>query len=229
MHEYVLDGIPVRFDTDGLKRRLRIEPNSAMADDFDQFVLDAEKLAMPRALYKIEGIEARGRETVTIDGVTFTSRVLSVNLSSLNRVFPYVATCGPEIEEWSQGLKDVLARFWGEALNTSALYAAIQALRADIDRRFRPGQLSSMTPGSLKDWPLREQQQIFRLLGDNASSTGVSLTEGYMMTPAKSVSGILFANDEGYENCELCPRKDCPGRRKPYSPGLYEQKYGTGN
>jgi len=225
MREHILDDIPVCFHTDDVKKRLRIKPGSAMERDFEQLAETARNLAAPRAYYRIEGIDAKGEETVTIGGVTLTSRVLSVNLSALNRVFPYVATCGPEIEEWSHGIDDVLMRFWADAFNSSALYAAIQALRADVGRRFAPGRLSSMTPGSLKDWPLREQKQLFKLLGETVSSTGVVLTDGYMMKPAKSVSGVLFANDEGYENCELCPRKNCPGRRKSYSPGLCEKKY----
>jgi hypothetical protein len=45
------------------------------------------------------------------------------------------------------------------------------------------------------------------------------------MTPVKSVSGIWFPTEGKYENCQLCNREDCPGRRAPYEPGLMERKY----
>ena len=45
------------------------------------------------------------------------------------------------------------------------------------------------------------------------------------MSPIKSVSGILFPTEVTYENCQLCPRDLCPGRRAPYDKALYERKY----
>jgi hypothetical protein len=51
------------------------------------------------------------------------------------------------------------------------------------------------------------------------------LTESLLMVPVKSVSGIVFANEEEFASCQLCPREDCPGRKAPYDPGLYERKY----
>ena len=35
-------------------------------------------------------------DSVVVDGITFKSRVLRVNLEQTHRVFPYLATCGTE-------------------------------------------------------------------------------------------------------------------------------------
>jgi hypothetical protein len=45
------------------------------------------------------------------------------------------------------------------------------------------------------------------------------------MVPTKSVSGILFPTEDGYANCQLCPRQACPNRRAPYDEMLYSRKY----
>ena len=45
------------------------------------------------------------------------------------------------------------------------------------------------------------------------------------MVPTKSVSGILFPAEETFASCQLCPRDDCPNRRAPYDPELFERKY----
>jgi hypothetical protein len=86
-------------------------------------------------------------------------------------------------------------------------------------------RLSRMNPGSLPDWPLSEQKQLFTLLGEGPQSIGIRLTDSFLMLPIKSVSGIWFPSEATYENCQLCPREQCPGRRAPYDRGLYDKKY----
>ena len=71
------------------------------------------------------------------------------------------------------------------------------------------------------------QRALFELLGDTRASIGVTLTERLVMVPVKTVSGIFFANDEGFAGCHLCPREGGPDRKAPHEPGLYERKYST--
>jgi hypothetical protein len=82
-----------------------------------------------------------------------------------------------------------------------------------------------MAPGSLTDWPLREQRPLFALLGDTEALVGVRLTDSCLMLPNKSVSGIRFPTEKHFESCQLCPRPDCPGRRAPYDADLYDRRY----
>jgi predicted transcriptional regulator len=82
-----------------------------------------------------------------------------------------------------------------------------------------------MNPGSLTDWPLREQRALFSLLGDVQATVGVELTNSLLMVPTKSVSGIFFPAEESFASCQLCPREACPNRRAPYDPELYDRKY----
>ena len=82
-----------------------------------------------------------------------------------------------------------------------------------------------MSPGSLADWPLQEQRQLFTILGNTWDTVGVRLTDSLLMVPIKSVSGIRFPTESSFESCQLCPRAQCPGRRAPYDAGLYDLKY----
>jgi hypothetical protein len=83
-----------------------------------------------------------------------------------------------------------------------------------------------MNPGSLHDWPLKEQRVLFDMLGDPKATIGVELLHTYLMRPAKTVSGLLFTTQDSYVNCRLCPREVCPNRRAGYDPALYATKYG---
>ena len=85
-----------------------------------------------------------------------------------------------------------------------------------------------MAPGSLADWPITQQQQLFSLFGDVEAKIGVRLTDSFLMLPMKSVSGVYFPTETSFESCRLCPRKVCPGRRAPYDPKLWEERYAEG-
>jgi len=199
-------------------------------------VCQAQAIARPKALYKAAFIEANQFDRVVIDGVTFTSRVLSINLEKLHRVFPYIATCGLELDIWAHSFDDMLFRFWADAIAESALRQAMMFLESYLTGLFLPSssepnaekntpRFARMNPGSLEEWPINEQKPLFSLLGNGPEQVGVQLTETFLMHPVKSVSGIFFSSQEEYANCMLCPREICPNRQAPYQPGLFEQKY----
>jgi hypothetical protein len=107
-----------------------------------------------------------------------------------------------------------------------ALTRACNFLEEHLKELYGLDKTGMMSPGSLIDWPVEEQRPLFSILGDIQGSIGVHLTEGLMMDPVQSVSGILFPTDEEFEECSLCPREDCPKRRAPFEEHLYETRYG---
>jgi hypothetical protein len=196
-----------------------------MEDQLRGLVDQAQVLGRPKALYGVAYVDSKEDDLVVIEGVTFTSRVLRVNLEQAHRVFAYVVTCGTELEEWSQSIDDMLQNYWADAIKHSALHAARTALLDHLCETYRLGSTSTMNPGSLADWPIQQQRPLFALLGDVEGAIGVHLTDSLLMIPSKSVSGIRFPTEESFESCQLCPREQCPGRRAAYQPSLYEEKY----
>jgi hypothetical protein len=77
-----------------------------------------------------------------------------------------------------------------------------------------------MSPGSLADWPITQQEELFSIFGNVEDLIGVKLTESFLMVPLKSVSGIYFPTEIEFVSCQLCPREVCSGRRAPYDPDL---------
>ena len=102
MDSIVLSSIPFQLDTAALRKKLHIKEGSHHAEELDHLIQGAHTVGKPKVLYKEAFIESRTDETVTLDGITFKSRVLRVNLENIYRVFPYVITCGLELEEWSK-------------------------------------------------------------------------------------------------------------------------------
>jgi hypothetical protein len=221
----VLDRIAFRPSLETLTEILRVRPGTKDAEDLEGLVFQAQDIARPKGVYTIAFIESSGEDFVVVNGVRLTSRILRVNIGEAQRVFAYVATCGTELEEWSAAVTDMLQRYWVDQIKEMALRAAIKSVDDDINLRYDPGPTSRMSPGSLDDWPLEEQQELFRLLGDPQADIGVELMESYLMTPTKTVSRLIFSTEEQFESCQLCPRDKCPSRRAPYDTGLYDRKY----
>jgi hypothetical protein len=219
----IIDPLAFSLDVPALFERLRVRAQHK--EEIGKLVAEAEAVARPKALYKLAFIEAKGDDSITADGITFNSRVLRVNLDTLHRFFAFVGTAGHELEAWADSKQDMLTHFYADAINEAVLHAAIKTFSAQLTERFQLAPTAVMNPGSLTDWPLREQRPLFALLGDVRSAIGVELTDTLLMVPRKSVSGILFVAEETFASCQLCPRHDCPNRRAPYDAGLFERKY----
>ena len=221
----IVDDLSFWLEEAELLRRLHVDDTFVFIDDVRRIAHQAESLARPKGLYKLSAVEHTGDTTVTLDGITFTSRVLRVNLDGMYRAFPFLATCGRELDAWSRSLDDPVQGFWADTIKEMALHKVIQNLGDRLVTTYQPGERAVMNPGSLPDWPISEQQHLFALFGSAADAIGVTLTESFLMSPIKSVSGVWFQSDKGFVNCQLCPREECPNRRAPHDPHLFGEQY----
>jgi hypothetical protein len=220
-----LDPVPLTIDVDGFIDSMHLAHRPEYAERCRRIARQGLAVARPKALYGQAYVDSVGEDTVVVDGTTLTSRVLAVNLRDVHRVFPFVATCGAELESWAAGFTDMLERFWADAIMESAVIAAATAVEKAIGSRHLDGPTGVMDPGSLEDWPLAQQRELFAIMGDVKGAAGVELTESCLMVPIKSVSGLRFPSEARYENCQLCPRDPCRGRRAAHDADLYARRY----
>ena len=127
----------------------------------------------------------------------------------------FIATAGTEYEEYLQRLKREGDEVRGYIANTLGSVVAERCadvlerqLQASIDKlgwkhtnRFSPGYCG---------WPVSEQQALFPLF--DGHTCGVCLTEGSLMVPLKSVSGIIGLGTEVTHRdyvCDLCHFDKC--------------------
>jgi len=215
MIETALENIPFEIDDSQFLSAIKIPEDSSEADEALQLLKEACSVAKPKAVFIEAYIESRTDDAIVINGRTFNSRLLNENTKSTHRLFPYIATCGVEIEQWAGGISDPLKAYFADVIMQLVLKSAVNGLVKHLTEKKLRGELSCMNPGALKDWPISEQKKLFSLFTDTA---GVKLTDSFLMIPIKSSSGIYFTSDKKFENCELCPRENCPSRRTAYKP-----------
>ncbi|WP_094604095.1 hypothetical protein SPSIL_045360 [Sporomusa silvacetica DSM 10669] len=216
MNTVLLDKFPCEIEVAVLLEKLHIKKGSDYSDEVERMAAEAQMLARPKIVYKEAAIEVKGDNFVVIDKIKLTSRVLKETMEEALKAYPFVVTCGTELEVWSNQYKDYFASFCADTIKEMVLRSAIKMLEEQLDKEFGLGHAVNMNPGSLAEWPITEQIHVFNLLGDVEALIGVRLTDSYLMLPIKSVSGIRFPKEGTYENCQLCPREKCPSRKAPY-------------
>jgi hypothetical protein len=224
----ILNEIPFQPTLEEAARALRIRSGTASVDQLHQLLDRARDIARPKAAFRPVRVEERTEDRITLDGVTFQSRVLQVNTKDIHRMFAYVATCGQELEEWKGSFDDLVESYYADQINALALQSAREALHEHLRTRYQLNNSSTMNPGSLEDWPISEQVPLFELLGDVSGLIGVRLLPSMLMDPGQSVSGLRFASESDFTSCQLCPIENCPHRKAPYQAGLYQEKYADG-
>lgn len=147
----------------------------------------------------------------------------------------FAATVGSKvcelIPEWMQSDKEVQALF----LDFIASRAAENCCDAICEQILSTYKTESVVPPHTAilayspgycGWHISGQKQLFTHL--KPESIGISLSEDYLMSPMKSVSGVLvlgkkeiFLDDMVYPYCRACGHPTCKERRKTMSAWIY--------
>ncbi len=218
----VLNSIPIELGLEAVIKRMRLRKRSDNILGHIREMLDiARPIAKPKAVFDVAYIENKNGDSMEIGGVEFKSRVLRINLDKVERVFPYIVTCGRELDEIDIPSTDFIKGYFLDQIKETAVVLARQYVEGYLKKRYALGQLSRMAPGAGAgdDWPITQQKELFSLFGGREKVEeliGVRLTDSFLMVPIKSVSGIFFPTEIRFESCQICPREQCIGRRAPY-------------
>lgn len=219
----VVPDIPWSFDLDAFLNAAGVTGDAELESEARRLAEAAAPLLRPKAVYgsaRVERLGGPDRWEVVLDGVTFESEILRCNLEGVDRVYPYVATCGAELEDFDLSAYDYLAFYWLDEIKHTAVTQASAWLRRRVLEESAVPRLASMNPGSgdADVWPIAQQRQLFDLLAGATDEIGVRLTDSSLMVPNKTVSGVFFASETNYTNCKVCTRENCPNRRAKFDP-----------
>ena len=196
------------------------EPPARIVSLVDEYLEYANHLVDAVYSYVIRDIDLVQGSYVVIEGsVIFESRVIARLLEHCQKVALFALTIGNHLEEMVCQLAED-----GLILQATVL-DAIGSVTAEKVADFvedRISEVSSaqgltisrrMSPGYC-DWDVSQQKMVFRAI--DGDSAGIHLTEGCLMLPRKSISGIIGIGPSGVEDynpCKTCDKHNCEGRR----------------
>jgi|GEM_PF-188363 len=180
---------------------------------------------------KTSDSDAYAGANMTVAQVLFNSQKLAAHLKGCREIYLFGATLGTKVDI---ALRRLMLLSAAEGAAGQAVAAAlIETYCDDCCREMEEklpaecGFTSRFSPG-YGDWKLEEQKTLFRLL-NCAKLIGLTLTEGGMMAPIKSVTAVLGvregqkrtyapALDQEVQGCPVnkcsqCTKYDCEFRR----------------
>jgi len=198
------------------------KPSARIMSLINEYIENAHNLIAPSYSYVIRDIKSVKGSRVVIEGsVTFQSEVIAQLLEQCEKVAVFALTIGNHLEELVAHLAEsgvIVQAAVLDAIGSGATEKVADFVQGRIvgvaraqglcaSQRFSPGYC---------DWNVSEQKKVFQAM--NGNSTGIRLTEGCLMLPRKSISGIIGigpcnGNIENYNPCKSCNKHDCPGRR----------------
>lgn len=216
------ENIKVEIDVNTLVNRgVSLRKSIVESDDFRWALEQAKELIHPRVVTIESSVAVLDNSRVLIGDQEFTSRILRVNMAPCDKVYPFIATIGPELESVAAKQSKLTKKFYLEMVGDFSLMSAVKQIEERILKMYKIEKGAVITPGELKNWPVTQQAPLFNLFGDSLSRLGVELTASMMMKPRKSRSGIVFDSPGGFIQCQLCDMDRCPGRVAKYFPKKY--------
>ena len=216
MEQFIFTDIPLKITNDELLKKLHLGQDCGQADLIYLLLHEALTVACPKAFLCASPVKLLSDSAVSVGGEKIESAFVRRMLEGQGVVFPFVVTCGEELDRWSVLKTEPFESYICDCIKDLALDQCFLYARKSLSS-YVPQEmyLSCLNPGSLPLWQLREgQKTLFRLLLDVTSEIGVRLTDSFLMSPVKSISGIFFVAKEPYQNCMLC-RRSCPERMAP--------------
>ena len=147
-------------------------------------------------------------------GARFTSRDLAAHLKGCEEALLLGATLGSRVDAAIRRLS--LGSVAEGAAAQAVAAALIESYCDEVQARFDTGGLAQrprFSPG-YGDWNLAEQRLLFPVL-NCAKLIGLTLTDGCMMAPSKSVTAVIGLSTDVqcvWNKCMTCGNINCPYR-----------------
>lgn len=192
-------------------------PEGAIPELLERVKTEVYPLCVPRYMYHISEGELSDRRQITVGNVNFeTGRIIASYLDRVSHFCLFVSTAGKEFNQYIHRIKqtgDIVKEFVADSLGTVIAEACVSQITKELERNSTLSHSLPYSPGYC-GWNISEQSKLFSFFPP--APCDVTLSESFLMSPVKSVSGIIGLGKELKPQpyrCELCTNKNCYKRK----------------
>lgn len=173
-----------------------------------------------KSVYRIFDLEQADEENIRFGDLAVKSKNLGKNLQGCDKIVLFGATLGIGVDQLllrtskTDMAKTVVLQSCAAVLLEEYCDECQEQIGAELraeGRFLRP----RFSPG-YGDFSMECQKNVIWML-DSAKRIGLTITEGLMMTPSKSVTAVIGAGTAPVQchrqGCEACAKNDCMYRR----------------
>ena len=176
-----------------------------------------ERRTHPMTITQSLPVLSSDHRSVTTDAGRIQSAMFAFlvdRCSEMRQAVFFVSTIGTELEEMARSRHGLFHQWVFDKIGAELIEIVADDLECSIRERLFNGQMQCsrrISPGYC-DWPLDGQRVVFRAL--DADMIDVTLSSRMVMTPCKSISGVLVAAQTvGVINpCSQCMERQCRWR-----------------
>jgi hypothetical protein len=218
-----ITGINVEIAQEQVLMKIGVKEGRKPSPRIDRCIRQSLQTVMstvkPKAFYRTFPVSTSEERTYLAGKHVLKSRKLPRILRKCDKAIVFVTTLGYELDkkiEWMMSDRP----HEGIILDTVASVAAestTNTFQQQIDKKLdeRKATTFRYSPGYC-DWSIKEQKKIFNLL--SGDSIGVTLSDDCLMSPRKSISGIMGIGlpevvHEFGNACKECLNFSCDNRR----------------
>lgn len=178
-----------------------------------------ERISEPKCVYRIFELSEMDDE-LQICNLRIKSKSLQKNLKGCEQVVLFGATLGTAVDRQirTYELTDMARAVVMQACATAITEEYCDEIQEQIAQKLAEGHLylrPRFSPG-YGDFSMLHQREILSML-DASKRIGLAMTEGYMLTPTKSVTALIGVSNTKApchrKGCEECTKADCVYRR----------------
>lgn len=175
-------------------------------------------LCLPRYMFRI--LEARqvSRQKIEVGDTGFTTGgIISSYLQGMTQACLFVATAGKEYDAYLQHLKtqdNIVKEYIADSIGSVIAEACGTLLAQELENSSELFHTLPYSPGYC-GWNICEQQKLFAFFPPEPC--GIVLSDSFLMSPVKSISGFIGLGRELRPQpyrCEICNNKQCYKRKE---------------
>ena len=180
---------------------------------------ELDQVADARFVYRIFEIIEQNENELTIGNSKIQSKNLAKNLKGCKQVIIFGATLGTGVDLLMKrySVSDMTKAVVLQACAAAVLEEYCDNIQKEMAKELDAGLYlrPRFSPG-YGDFSILHQKELLQML-EAPKKIGLTLTEGYMLTPTKSVTALLGISKDAKEcdikGCEACTKEDCIYRR----------------
>lgn len=180
---------------------------------------ELDQVSDARFIYRIFEISKADKNGLTIGNLKIESKNLARNLKNCQEAVLFGATLGTRVDMLMKkyAVTDMSKAVVLQACAAAELEEYCDEMQKQIAIRLGEGLYlrPRFSPG-YGDFSILHQKDVLQML-EAQKKIGLTLTEGYMLTPTKSVTAVIGISREKQpchiKGCEECGKVDCAYRR----------------
>ena len=216
-HEFTFASL--NFTVDDVEAFIGYPPGSSLdtfKDQYESALAKAAVVCQIIAGYRLFDDVEIAREKIAIDGSSFsTGNIVSGQLKGSSGIAVFVCTAGHGITELAKEMTasgDMVMAYIYDVIGSLCAEKAAERMESLLLKEFKNEgfAISNRCSPGYCGWDVSEQGKLFSLLPQGFC--GVTLTASLLMTPIKSVSGIIGYGQGTRKTerpCIQCHQNDC--------------------